>query len=379
MRPSRAQHDEPFKRVRKIHARRRPDIAAPGDGRTPAWPGPELKRIFKHALSRIPAVGIDFSWESAGESGLVLTQRLAYAEVIVTNWGMLVAPSGLDCGKLTLTRSTLSLGTNSTVSDALLTNSRLFASNGVSMTGNVVLAATNYLRGTGSFGSLVATGTNIFDGAFSASSLLVGSNGVLTTLPRVPLVMSVAGQMRILAGGMLDVRDLGYQLGEGPGYGGSTGGSYGGLGGLVRSDVVAKPTYGLAADPNDFGSSGSFGNGGGLIRVAAQSLVLEGTIRADAADIYLDFNGPGAGSGGGIRLDVGTLTGSGVILADGGDSRGTTYYYDHGAAGAVADASPFIMETGAGSPDKSVPKAGWDAPPAIPWPPSATAGRARSI
>ena len=48
--PPRAQHDEPFKRARKIHARGRSDIAAPGDGRAPAWPATERRRIFTPAL-----------------------------------------------------------------------------------------------------------------------------------------------------------------------------------------------------------------------------------------------------------------------------------------------------------------------------------------
>ena len=104
----------------------------------------------------------------------------------------------------------------------------------------------------------------------------------------------------------------GFQFGSGSG----AGGSYGGLGG-----GASNPIYGDLRNPNEVGSGGgSFngadaGNGGGLIRIVAQSLVLNGAIRANG--------GPAAGgsaaggSGGGIRIDVGTLSGVGSISANG--------------------------------------------------------------
>ena len=62
----RAQQDAHFKRAQKKSARRRSHIAAPGDGRAPAWPATALRRIFKPAsrlalLIALLAVAFTFS------------------------------------------------------------------------------------------------------------------------------------------------------------------------------------------------------------------------------------------------------------------------------------------------------------------------------
>ena len=95
--------------------------------------------------------------------------------------------------------------------------------------------------------------------------------------------------------------------------------SYGGLGG-----GPSNPVYGNLADPNEPGSGGAAsvgpaGNGGGLIRISAQTFILNGSILANG-----EGGGccdAGGGSGGGIRIDVGTLTGSGQIRANGQDGK----------------------------------------------------------
>jgi hypothetical protein len=176
---------------------------------------------------------------------------------------------------------------------------------------------------------LTLGGTNL------VGSLVVGSNGVLAASAQVGLGLVVTGQVHVLAGGIMDARGKGYQAsgyyghGPGPGITGSVGAGYGGLGG----NVVANPGYGLSYgvywDPVDFGSSGGggydqypLGHGGGLIRLGAQRLVVDGVIRADAPDLaepaYIS-----AGAGGGVRLDVGVLSGAGLIDADGGDNQNT--------------------------------------------------------
>ena len=101
---------------------------------------------------------------------------------------------------------------------------------------------------------------------------------------------------------------------------GRTGGSYGGLGGTGE---VGAPNavYGDFRNPNDPGSGGAAatgtgGSGGGLVRIIAQSLQLDGIIKADGGNGVIDASG---GSGGSIRLDVGILTGAGQITATGGN------------------------------------------------------------
>jgi hypothetical protein len=125
----------------------------------------------------------------------------------------------------------------------------------------------------------------------------------------------------------LDGMTVGFQRGSTS----FAGGSYGGLGGW-SSGGVPNPVYGDFRNPNDPGSGGATsvnapsGNGGGLVRIVAQAIQLDGSIIANGQ------NGPGnnsgGGSGGGIRIDVGTLSGTGQIRAHGGNSS-----YSGGAGG----------------------------------------------
>ncbi len=84
--------------------------------------------------------------------------------------------------------------------------------------------------------------------------------------------------------------------------------------------------YGILENPANFGSGGSGcnygGNGGGLIIIEADAVVLEGNIQADGTNgggcAY--YGGGGGGSGGGIKLSCGSLSGSGGIYARGGNA-----------------------------------------------------------
>jgi hypothetical protein len=120
----------------------------------------------------------------------------------------------------------------------------------------------------------------------------------------------------------------------------SSGGSYGGLGGTISGNV--NDVYGNLTNPNEFGSGGGSiydpsdypdfsagGAGGGLIRLKADTLSLDGAITSDGGSSQ-----HGGGSGGGIWINAGTITGSeGTISAcgDGGSQGGggrIAIYYD---------------------------------------------------
>src|SRR5206468_571884 len=78
-------------------------------------------------------------------------------------------------------------------------------------------------------------------------------------------------------------------------------------------------------NPSDLGSGGSTyfnsasagGNGGGLVRLTALSLALNGRVVANGTDGFYF-----GGAGGGVKLDVGTLSGQGSIEAKGGYQAG---------------------------------------------------------
>ncbi len=98
------------------------------------------------------------------------------------------------------------------------------------------------------------------------------------------------------------------------------GGSYAGLGGFGSSEQFANNVYGAFRDPSELGSgggsdAGAGGNGGGLLRLDAQTLFHEGAILANGGD---GVTWGAGGSGGGIKLTVGILSGEGVIRANGG-------------------------------------------------------------
>ena len=149
---------------------------------------------------------------------------------------------------------------------------------------------------------------------------------------------------------------LGFQLGSTSG----AGGSYGGLGGATAGGTP-NPIYGNLTNPNEPGSGGGTfsapaGNGGGLIRIAANTLTLNGAIRANGGPAQAGGSVAG-GSGGGIRIDVGTISGSGSISANGsqgfqvsggGGGGRVAIYYLNSASFNFANATAV---GGAGSPN----------------------------
>lgn len=190
--------------------------------------------------------------------------------------------------------------------------------------------------------SLTITGpvTVTVDGSHTFTNLILMNGAVLTHNPTTAtkvnkLDITLTGTLQIDPTSRIDVSGRGFLGGRQPGnpFGtvgmtlgfergsaGASGGSYGGLGGsfgLGSSGSV----YGNFSDPNEPGSGGASvdanraGSGGGLIRIVAQTMQLDGAIRADGGTVSCcDVAG---GSGGGIRIGVGTLTGSGTITANG--------------------------------------------------------------
>jgi YD repeat-containing protein len=72
--------------------------------------------------------------------------------------------------------------------------------------------------------------------------------------------------------------------------------------------------YDSYADPNDWGGGGTVSSGGGLARIVANTLQLDGQLLADGVS-----SRGGSGAGGGIYVSVTTLTGSGRMSAAGGE------------------------------------------------------------
>ncbi len=198
---------------------------------------------------------------------------------------------------------------------------------------------------------LIISGTNVIaapehDMPIQANNVSIFGNGNLTHQPATitdtyALRMDVTGTLLISATGKIDVTGRGYLAGYTYGnttVGGATGwsgGSYGGLG--YSHSGSTNRVYGDYRNPNELGSGGSAAGGvagGGLVRITAHAAVIEGAIQANgAAGVYPQNSG---GSGGGIWLSVGTLSGRGTIAANGGVGSHIGYGGGDGGGGRVA-------------------------------------------
>jgi hypothetical protein len=174
--------------------------------------------------------------------------------------------------------------------------------------------------------------TLTINGAHSFNSVTVTNCGGITQSPCVynsvtnRVDLTVAGDMFVDYCSRVDVTGKGYGTGTGPGAGGynyngySTGGGYGGRGGLSGG-----LPYGSMTEPVYSGSGGgaAAGNaaGGGAVRLFVTGrLLLDGSVLANGLYSTVTDQQNGAGAGGSVYLQVGTLSGAGAIQANGGTS-----------------------------------------------------------
>jgi RHS repeat-associated protein len=245
-------------------------------------------------------------------------------EIIVDN-NNLAAPSlstpilGASTSTLTLTHFRVRRGARAKADSTLnLSGTFEIATSGELAAGNRIVADTTNLTTNAVLTHLATTGTATFKVDLNSQSITVDSTSRIDAT-RLGFLAAGRPGNPFPSNGMT----FGFQQGSGS----LSGGSYGGLGGSGGSSV-ANAVYGDFRNPNEPGSGGGAvgvpgGNGGGLIRIVAQTLNLSGAIRANGG--LVDVGGSAAGgSGGGIRIDVGTISGSGSISANGIPGGGTT-------------------------------------------------------
>lgn len=164
--------------------------------------------------------------------------------------------------------------------------------------------------------------------------------------------------------GLIDATGAGYApasaggangIGPGAGYGttnssyGAGGAGYGGDGSDGYSLIAGGVSYGSLVYPSDLGSSG--GNtynatykgsaGGGAVYLdVGNTMTINGTIRVNADNVPNRTGNicGGGGSGGTIRIQADTITGTNAnaVLESKGGSRNSTYYGGGGAGGRIA-------------------------------------------
>ena len=158
--------------------------------------------------------------------------------------------------------------------------------------------------------------TNI--NSLSVSGILQHADNSTTEANKI--VLDIANDCTIAAGGKINATGRGYENNQGPGrpLGGSyVGGSHGGLGGLAYggADEAGLP-YGSVIAPTNLGSGGvsdASAEGGGAVRLdVGGSCTVNGTINADGLG-----GSVAAGAGGSVYITAGTFGGSGAISVDG--------------------------------------------------------------
>ncbi len=190
----------------------------------------------------------------------------------------------------------------------------------------------------------------ILSDEFDVPGIIIVRNGA-TEVSR----LNITYDLIVESGCQVSADGQGYAGGQGPGSGSAAspgqvaanGGSYGGIGG---TDRYAASTYGSAFYPNHKGSGGGAfddqvgGTGGGIVRIIADTVVLDGQISANG----LTGSGSlaGGGSGGSIWIETAVLSGSGVFHADGaaaghggGGGRIAIYYAEGDDFDGFADSS----------------------------------------
>ncbi len=163
--------------------------------------------------------------------------------------------------------------------------------------------------------------------------------------PARKLDLSLTGNLTVQAGGRIDVdaRGNGPNRGYGRGKDGHrTAPSHGGEGGTYSHEGYTPVAgYGSVREPFLHGSGAENGVGGGVIK-----LDVSGTLTVDGSDAISAKGGGGGwpnGSGGSIWLRAGTITGTGVINASGGETAG---WRSGGGGGRIAVAVTNAATTG---------------------------------
>jgi hypothetical protein len=180
------------------------------------------------------------------------------------------------------------------------------------------------------------------------SSLVIRSNSYILLTNQM---LRILGDAILDEGGGILADQAGYGANQGPGagrvysysgiyFGG--GGGHGGMGGDGGADSYSAggAAYDSLTLPNQMGSGGGSNvspapdsaRGGGVVRLEVNGhLVVNGRISANGGDGF--GGGSGGGAGGSVWLTAATLSGAGVIAANGGMGNGFGPYAGGGGGG----------------------------------------------
>jgi len=163
---------------------------------------------------------------------------------------------------------------------------------------------------------LLSGGTLTADAPIVVSNnvqLGVGSKVTHTAGGSYRVDITALGDIAIDAGASVDVLNRGYGTEKGPGgaNGYCSAASYVSIGGYFDRSTLGTGVYGSFRRPDQCGSGGDLGVGGGAVHLCAGgTLTLNGTVDANSS-----ANGYGGGTGGSVWFEAGTICGSGTVTA----------------------------------------------------------------
>ncbi|OQA51771.1 MAG: hypothetical protein BWY43_00828 [candidate division WS2 bacterium ADurb.Bin280] len=222
------------------------------------------------------------------------------------------------------------------------------ATGDVTASNDVTFEATQGLSPDGSFRD---------DGVYYFNNFTVSDNATVTIASYYSdendgrgVTLNIAGNLTVESGSTISADEQGFSgsVGAGKGLGSGnvsgSGASYGGLGGPSYNLIAPGSVYGSesASYPYMLGSgggaghSGVGGSGGGAITLRVMGdVVVDGEISADGGVGSGGFSSwrPGGGSGGSIFIVCSSISGTGTIVASGGDGLGDVNFGSGGGGG----------------------------------------------
>jgi hypothetical protein len=136
--------------------------------------------------------------------------------------------------------------------------------------------------------------------------------------------LKVRNTLTVEAGGLLEVTSVNSNKRD----------AYGAYGGAHGGDSGSRQAHGDFRDPAFPGGTSRYQYGGGVLRLEADTLILDGRIQAHGQDAFSGSWYVGGGAGGSIRADVRMLEGSGSLSVRGGNAASASQ--GPGAGGRIA-------------------------------------------
>ncbi len=149
---------------------------------------------------------------------------------------------------------------------------------------------------------------------------------------------TVGGDLTVGSAGIVSAMGYGFAALQGPGKPASSGGGgHGGTGGNWDNSggTPGGSCYGSVTNPSSLGSGGEASAGGGAMRfVVAGTVTVDGVMAADGAP--LPSGNRGTGAGGSVFISAHSISGTGMIRAQGGYVNAAVLHYAPGGGGRVA-------------------------------------------